>query len=140
METTIGVTVHFDAAHYLPNYAGKCSNMHGHTWRVEVEVTGEKDSITGFVMDLTLLKKIASQAIESFDHQQLNQFISMPTCENLAHNIASYVYTHTRRMNLKNMGMKNPATISKVVVVIQEGGGGWARVELNAHPGSEPIM
>ncbi|HEX3048027.1 MAG TPA: 6-carboxytetrahydropterin synthase, partial [Bacillota bacterium] len=31
----------FDSAHYLPGYDGKCKNMHGHTWRVEVGIKGK---------------------------------------------------------------------------------------------------
>lgn len=47
----------FGAAHFLRNYRGKCENLHGHNWRVELEVFGDKLDKTGLVLDFKLLKK-----------------------------------------------------------------------------------
>jgi len=59
----------FDAAHYTKGVGGKCMNIHGHTFRVNVEVEGEVDPETGFVIDFSVLKKIVKEVIEEYDHK-----------------------------------------------------------------------
>jgi 6-pyruvoyltetrahydropterin/6-carboxytetrahydropterin synthase len=54
----------FDAAHRLLNDEGKCHNLHGHTWKVEVEITGPVDLATDMVIDFREVKRI----IDIFDH------------------------------------------------------------------------
>ena len=69
---------------------GKCVNLHGHNYVVEVVVTGEIDPATGYLMDLKQLSDLmASQIIETVDHRNLNTDIPwlrdrIPTAENLA--------------------------------------------------------
>lgn len=93
---------HFNAAHRLfnPKWSdernievfGKCSNpnYHGHNYELIVSVTGEIDPITGFVMDLSILRElIKSEIEESFDHKNLNieveEFKRLnPTVENIS--------------------------------------------------------
>lgn len=70
----------FSAAHKLPNYIGKCSRLHGHTWKVEVAIEGEPDVETGMLMDFVEIKNI----IDGLDHQYLNDFLENPTVENIA--------------------------------------------------------
>jgi 6-pyruvoyltetrahydropterin/6-carboxytetrahydropterin synthase len=71
----------FDAAHFLPGHKGKCKNLHGHTWTVEIEVEGEPDPETGMIIDFGDLKNMVMQ----FDHQLINDHINVPpTAENLA--------------------------------------------------------
>ena len=74
----------FDAAHFLPNYQGKCANMHGHRWTIEVGVEGEIDIKTGMVMDFTVLKEKMKPIIETYDHHTVNDYIYLPTAENIA--------------------------------------------------------
>lgn len=80
----------FDAAHYLENYEGKCANLHGHLWVVEVFVTGEELDIAGMVMDFGVIKVALKEIIEKLDHSCLNDIkeIGNPTCEN----VAKYIY------------------------------------------------
>ena len=73
----------FDAAHRLPDYEGACSRLHGHTWFLDVEVEGPIGR-EGFVMDFAELKRLVSaKVISVVDHQNLNDFMVNPTCENL---------------------------------------------------------
>ena len=90
----------FNAAHQLYDPArsdeenrrlyGKCVNLHGHNYVVEVVVTGEIDPASGYVMDLKQLSDVmVSQIIEQVDHRNLNTDIPwlrdrIPTAENLA--------------------------------------------------------
>jgi 6-pyruvoyltetrahydropterin/6-carboxytetrahydropterin synthase len=93
---------HFSASHRIFNPAlsddenyklyGKCSNPngHGHNYVLDVTVEGEVDKLTGFVMDLSVLKKIVEETIISkVDHKNLNadvDFMSgvLPSAENIA--------------------------------------------------------
>ncbi len=73
----------FDAAHYLPGYDGKCSQLHGHSWTLEVEVDGPIGP-DGMVMDFGDLKRTVNEhVIDRLDHRLLNDTISIPTAENL---------------------------------------------------------
>lgn len=77
----------FDAAHYLPDYDGPCSRMHGHTWFVDVEVTGVLDPDTGMLMDFKELSEAMQPILDTFDHTILNEYLphgTSPTAENLA--------------------------------------------------------
>ena len=85
MKATIAKRVSFDAAHFLPNYVGKCKNIHGHHWLVEVGVTGEVDSQTGMVMDFTYVKEVLDrEVVKQFDHKLVNDTLKNPTAENIA--------------------------------------------------------
>ncbi len=90
----------FNAAHVLRNpdlteaenqrVYGKCANLHGHNYVLEVVVAGEIDPATGYVMDLKLLSDVISKRIiEEVDHRNLNTDVPwldglIPTAENLA--------------------------------------------------------
>jgi len=80
---------HFDAAHKLIGYEGKCAELHGHTWKVEVFVSGEKLDHVGILVDFNILKEKMSKIIGKLDHKSLNDIkeIGNPTCENLSKHI-----------------------------------------------------
>ena len=77
---------HFDAAHKLIGYKGKCAELHGHTWKVEVFVVGEKLGDVGILVDFNILEEKMRKIIERLDHKFLNNIkeIGNPTCENLS--------------------------------------------------------
>lgn len=79
----------FDAAHKLDGYKGKCARLHGHTWKVEVFVTGEKLDEVGMLVDFEILKDRLKEISEKLDHSFLNDFkeIGNPTSENIAGHI-----------------------------------------------------
>ena len=75
---------YFDAAHLLPDYPGKCAQLHGHTYRLEVTIEGELDE-KGIVLDFALLgKTIKHEVLLSLDHTNLNELLPYPTCEQIA--------------------------------------------------------
>lgn len=91
--TMISVTkvFKFDAAHFLPGHSGKCADLHGHTYRLEVTVA-RKDgglvtngSSAGMVIDFGDLKAIVQrEIIEKVDHKMLNDvFLFRTTAENM---------------------------------------------------------
>ncbi|OPJ57073.1 6-carboxytetrahydropterin synthase QueD [Alkalithermobacter paradoxus] len=67
----------FDSAHFLANYQGKCSNIHGHRWKVEVEVYSESliegGQLDGMVVDFGDLKKDIKDVVDYFDHALIIQ-------------------------------------------------------------------
>jgi 6-pyruvoyltetrahydropterin/6-carboxytetrahydropterin synthase len=78
----------FDAAHYLPDYNGKCANLHGHRWTVEVGVEDFVDPETGMVVDFGWIKAFLQSVCDQLDHRTLNDFIANPTAENIARFVA----------------------------------------------------
>ena len=84
---------HFDAAHKLEGYKGKCSRLHGHRWKVEIFVLGEKLK-NGMLIDLEVLKKRLGRLIDKLDHTFLNEIkeIGNPTVEN----ISRYIFENLR--------------------------------------------
>jgi len=105
---------HFDAAHKLIGYEGKCAELHGHTWKVEVFVSGEKLDDVGILVDFNILKEKLSKIIERLDHKSLNDIreIGNPTCENLS----KYIF-----QSLKNL----PKHIKLEKVRLWEGEKSW---------------
>jgi 6-pyruvoyltetrahydropterin/6-carboxytetrahydropterin synthase len=78
------VEFHFAAAHRLPFYDGPCFRMHGHNYKLLVQVQGEPNPKTGMVMDFVDLQKIVqAEVLERCDHHTLNDFMENPTAENL---------------------------------------------------------
>jgi 6-pyruvoyltetrahydropterin/6-carboxytetrahydropterin synthase len=81
-------TFHFDAAHQVTDYNGKCENLHGHTYILTVTITGEKQE-NGMVLDFAILKKIVNEVVlAKLDHKFLNDLFENPTTEN----IATYIF------------------------------------------------
>lgn len=86
----------FDAAHFLPEHKGKCANMHGHTYRLEVTVVrnngtlGNVGSDEGMVIDFADLKAIVkAEVIDKMDHKVLNDVLPFRTT---AENMAAYIF------------------------------------------------
>lgn len=80
----VGKEFTFDSAHFLPQYYGKCERLHGHTYRLRVTVEGRVGE-NGLVIDFVILKKIVKeQVLDKLDHQNLNDVIKVPSCENVA--------------------------------------------------------
>ena len=79
--------VHFDAAHNLVNYTGKCSNLHGHRWVVKAEFgpfTEDELDKSGIALDFKDIKKDLNDIIDVYDHQYLNNFFDLPSAEKIA--------------------------------------------------------
>ena len=78
----------FEAAHRLPNVPpeNKCRRLHGHSYGVEIHVTGEVDPGTGWLIDYADIKKAAGPIIERLDHRCLNEIegLENPTSERIA--------------------------------------------------------
>lgn len=75
----------FDAAHYLPNYEGKCERLHGHTWKLHVTVAAPVDARDGLAFDFVKLKNLTMErVVNRLDHQVVNDVVSNPSAELIA--------------------------------------------------------
>jgi 6-pyruvoyltetrahydropterin/6-carboxytetrahydropterin synthase len=89
----VTVVEHFCAAHFLRGYGGKCENMHGHNYRVELTIAGSQLDSVGMLYDFAYLRNELEAFLEKWDHKVLNEikpFIHKnPTAENLAREICT---------------------------------------------------
>ncbi len=87
----VRVTSKFSSAHNLRNYKGRCENLHGHTWKVEVCLRGKELNSDGFLCDFTEIKKELNSCLDRYDHGYINEITPFdkvnPTAENLAYTI-----------------------------------------------------
>lgn len=78
----------FEAAHRLPKVppTHACSRLHGHSYRVEVQLEGPVDPETGFIIDFLDLEKSFADILGALDHRLLNEVegLDNPTAENIA--------------------------------------------------------
>ena len=80
---TIKVSRRFSAAHQLHGFGGKCEGVHGHNYRVEVEISSKKLKKPGMIADFVDVGKKLQSILP--DHKMLNEvYESNPTSENLA--------------------------------------------------------
>ncbi len=81
MKMIVGVSEKFSSAHFIPGHE-KCGKIHGHNFKVEIEVEGEVDE-SGMVIDFFDLKRELRDVLKDFDHNILNEIIEIPTSENI---------------------------------------------------------
>lgn len=88
MSTTLFKDFTFEAAHHLPHVpkGHKCGRLHGHSFMVRLEITGEVDPHTGWIMDFAELKAAFKPTYDRLDHYYLNDIpgLENPTSEVLA--------------------------------------------------------
>jgi 6-pyruvoyltetrahydropterin/6-carboxytetrahydropterin synthase len=88
----ICIEQHFDAAHALRGYKGKCEALHGHRFRVVVKVTAFKLDDIGLAYDFTQLKARLKSILKRFDHTNLNDIPPFMKINPSSENIASTIY------------------------------------------------
>ncbi len=86
------VHTRFAAAHRLRNYKGKCENLHGHNYKIEVYVSSNNLNSQGMVMDFKELKKYLNEVVSKLDHQYLNDLSFFQENNPSAENIARFIY------------------------------------------------
>jgi 6-pyruvoyltetrahydropterin/6-carboxytetrahydropterin synthase len=120
MRVTVSRRAHFNAAHrlYRPNWSseqnesifGKCNNpnYHGHNYELIVSVTGEVDPVSGYVLDVKILKDfIKSEVEEAFDHKNLNLDVpEFKTLNPTAENIVIVIYNKLKAVLDKKLDLK----------------------------------
>lgn len=115
---------HFDAAHTLKGYPGECSNLHGHTWDIEVTVSGSELDEIGIVYDFKTLKADLAAVLEPFDHANLNDVPPFDTLNPTAENLAMVIYQSLERCVGIGIAVKEVAVWeSPIAKIVYRGNG-----------------
>ena len=93
----VNVEETFSSGHALRGYKGKCENVHGHIYRVQVTLAGPQLDSIGLLVDFTELKRVLRGIIAEIDHQFLNDLEPFKTVNPSAENLAKYFYDKTSR-------------------------------------------
>lgn len=107
----VSVEQHFDAAHFLRGYHGKCEALHGHRFRVVVKVTASRVDNIGIAYDFVELKRHLNGIISRFDHTCLNDVPPFDKINPSSENIAATIYNE-----LQTKLTEAPVSISSVEV------------------------
>ena len=94
---TVSVRAHYDSAHFLRKYKGKCERLHGHRYVVEVAVRVAELNEAGIAFDFVELKGRLRELAEDLDHQNLNDLPQFEGLETSAEVQARYFYEELGR-------------------------------------------
>lgn len=82
----------FAAAHQLRDYDGDCEKLHGHNWKIEVQVTGNKLGKDGLLIDFRVVKHATKKILDRLDHGFLNELEPFKTLNPSSENIACFLF------------------------------------------------
>jgi 6-pyruvoyltetrahydropterin/6-carboxytetrahydropterin synthase len=102
----------FAAGHALRNYRGKCENVHGHNYRVQVTLRGETLDATGMLADFVELKRILRAISEPLDHVFINDLPPFTELNPTAENMAWYFCEKLQ----EQLSQANPVEVAEVKV------------------------
>lgn len=89
---TLKIVEDFASAHTLRDYPGDCNRMHGHNWKIEVEVVAEQLDPAGMGVDFKVIKNAARILAKQLDHRYLNDIEPFNKVNPTAENIAAFFY------------------------------------------------
>jgi 6-pyruvoyltetrahydropterin/6-carboxytetrahydropterin synthase len=95
---TLSVRDSFAAAHRLEGYQGKCEELHGHNFVVEVILTGEKLGDDGLLVDFKIIKGYLHDVLERLDHKYLNEIGFFAARASSAEYISMYIYDEMQKI------------------------------------------
>ncbi len=108
---TLKVLNEISSSHVIEGHQGKCARLHGHNWKIEVEVECTELDPLGMGMDFAQLKDEVREVTEPLDHRHLNDLPGFKNCNPTAENVAAYVYKELgQRINRKD------ATVTAVTI------------------------
>ena len=94
---TISVQTHYDSAHLLRDYEGKCARLHGHRYVVEVALQVTEVGSMGMAYDFADLKGHLKELASSLDHQNLNEIPPFTKIESTAENQARFFFDEMKK-------------------------------------------
>ncbi|OFV95423.1 MAG: 6-carboxytetrahydropterin synthase QueD [Acidobacteria bacterium RIFCSPLOWO2_12_FULL_54_10] len=115
----VSVDETFAAGHALRGYRGKCENVHGHNYKVQVTLEGPSLDSIGLLYDFKDLKEAIQCSIRKLDHQFLNDVAPFDAVNPSAENMAKYFYEEISRLLETAAPQGNPGdpcTVKRVTV------------------------
>lgn len=82
----------FSSAHQLRGYKGKCENIHGHNWRVQVYVISNRLNDIGIAIDFHDLKRLTNDVLSQLDHKELNKIFPFTEINPSSENLAKWIF------------------------------------------------
>jgi 6-pyruvoyltetrahydropterin/6-carboxytetrahydropterin synthase len=93
----VSVRAHYDSAHFLRNYRGKCEQLHGHRYVVEAALAASDIDERGLAFDFVEVKRHLRAVADGLDHQNLNELPPFTDIESSAENQARYFYQELKQ-------------------------------------------
>ena len=109
----VSVEESFSSGHALRGYKGKCENVHGHNYRVQVTLEGPQLDAIGLLVDFTQVKQVVREIVKRLDHQFINDLEPFTEVNPSAENMAKYFYEQVAG---KLTGMPAGAGVKDVVI------------------------
>ncbi len=102
----------FSSAHQLRGYKGKCENLHGHNWRVQIYVEAERLNELDIAIDFHDLKRISNEIVSQLDHKLINNIPPFTERNPSSENIAKWIFDSLR----ERLSSYPNVTVSSVIV------------------------
>mgnify|MGYP001213522088 CR=1 FL=1 len=118
---TVSAQAHYDAAHFLRNYKGKCAKLHGHRYVVEAVVQLPELDESGIAFDFADLKSALRALADGLDHENLNELPQFEGVETSAENQARYFFEEMRKL------LPEPAASALLYARVWESPTQWAQ-------------
>ena len=93
----VSVEETFAAGHALRGYRGKCENVHGHNYRVELTLEGPELDAIGLLVDFVEVKRLIHGVVDRLDHRFINDLAPFDVVNPSAENLAKYFYDETAK-------------------------------------------
>jgi 6-pyruvoyltetrahydropterin/6-carboxytetrahydropterin synthase len=100
----VSVQAHYDSAHFLRHYRGKCERLHGHRYIVELAMARDELDESGIAFDFVEVKRHLRDLANHLDHENLNELEPFTTVEPSAENQARYFHDELKRRLPPGMG------------------------------------
>jgi 6-pyruvoyltetrahydropterin/6-carboxytetrahydropterin synthase len=109
----LSIESRFSAAHAINGYKGECKQLHGHDWKIQIEVAADRLNEIGMAIDFHQLQDITQDILKQFDHQYINELPQFKDLNPTAENLAKYIY--------EQVEMKLPDGVQMDQISIWEG-------------------
>ena len=100
----VSVQAHYDSAHFLRHYKGKCERLHGHRYVVELALATDELDRSGIAFDFVDIKRNLRELADHLDHNNLNDLAPFDEIEPSAENQARYFHDEMKRRLPSRMG------------------------------------
>lgn len=117
----VSVQAHYDSAHFLRNYNGKCEKLHGHRYIVELAMAKDEVDESGIAFDFVDVKRHLRALADELDHENINELEPFTTLEPSAENQARWIHDEMKRR------LPPPMAAAIVYVRVWETPNQWAQ-------------